>query len=63
MFKHPSGRTFYVMDAIEMEQSKKTRQTLSVSQQNKNLKISNPLLDEMIEDNACRKHKTLWYFG
>ena len=51
------------MDSIEIEQSKKTKQTLSVSHEHKNLKISNNLLDKMIEDNACRKHTILWYFG
>ena len=56
VYKHPSGRTFYVMDSIEIEQSRKTKQSIGVSQQQNNMKISGKLLETMIEDNARRKH-------
>ena len=56
VFQHASGKKFYVMDSIEIQQSKKTRQTLSLSQTQKNVKISGDALDKMIEDNACRNH-------
>ena len=55
-YKHPSGRTFYVMDSIEIEHSRKTKQTIAVSQDQNNMKISSACLENMVEDNARRKH-------
>ena len=56
VYKHPSGRTFYVMDSIEIEQSRKTKQAIAVSQEQNKMKINAGFLEKMLEDNARRKH-------
>ena len=55
-YKHPSGKMFYVMDSIEIEQSRKTKQAINVSQEQNNMKINAGFLEKMLEDNARRKH-------
>ena len=56
VYKHPSGRTFYVMDSIEIEQTRKSRQKIGVSQQGSAKQVNGGWLQKMIEDNARRKH-------
>jgi hypothetical protein len=56
VFKHPSGKNFYVMDSIEVEQTRKSKQKIGVSQQGIANKVNGGWVQKMIEDNARRKH-------
>lgn len=56
VYKQADGRTFYVMESIEIERTKKCKKLVSVSDAKNGVKLSSKFIEKMLEDDARRKH-------